>query len=187
MSFIHRKNPLRFCHVSPSVEGSTTSNLWTDNEIQRQEIFLEHMEQHLPNLTEDVLAQYAEEVLLFFWTHSAFFKVVYGKATRAAASFAEYGDSSRPIIQDDKANSVGFVCKTGTARGDDNIHEFVAVGRRQISGVPEDLAEEICPPVILALQIARDQYGISSRVNYAEIGLRAWVRAKPKVTLIALQ
>ena len=145
------------------------------------------MRQHLPNLTEDTLAQYAEEVLIFFWTTSAFFRVIYDKTSGPATSFTEYTDQSRPIVQDRSENNIGFVCKTNFAQDADQLQKFVAIGRRQVVGVPQSLAEDICPPAILALQIERDQYGICSRVNYAEISLKAWMHAKPKVTLVALQ
>ena len=79
------------------------------------------------------------------------------------------------------------MCKTAVARGEDRLQEFVAIGQRQIPSVAEDMADEICPPVILALQIERDQYGISSRVNFAEISLKAWTQANPKRGLVALQ
>lgn len=187
MCFVHRKNPLRFCHVTPTVEEVTTSDTWTDSCIQEQELSFQHVKQHLPNLTEDVLVGYAEEMLLFFWSHSAYFNVVYDKTSRPATSFTEYTDQTRPIVQDVEGNNVGFVCKTGAARSEDELKEFVAVGQRQILGIPESLAEDICPPFILALQIDRDQYGIASRVNYAEIGLKAWMHAEPRVALVALQ
>ena len=145
------------------------------------------MKQHLPNLTEQTLVQYSEESLLFFWAHSAFFRVAYDKTNQPATSFTEYANQTRPIVQDEGGNAVGFVCKTAAARGDKGLQEFVAIGQRQIPGIPEHMAEEICPPVILALQIERDQYGISSRLNYAEIGLKAWVQANPKRGLVALQ
>ena len=145
------------------------------------------MKQHLPNLTEEALVRYGDELLLFFWTRSALFRVAYDKISRPNTSFSDYGDQPRPVVQDKNGNGVGFVCKTGIAGGEDGLQEFVAVGRRQVVGVPETLAEDICPPVILALQIDRDQFGISSRVNYAEINLKAWMHAEPKIALIALQ
>lgn len=145
------------------------------------------MKQYLPNLTEQTLVQYSEESLLFFWAHSAFFRVAYDTRNQPATSFTEYANQTRPIVQDEGGNAVGFVCKTAAARGDKGLQEFVAIGQRQIPGVPEYMAEEICPPVILALQIERDQYGISSRLNYAEIGLKVWVHANPKRGLVALQ
>lgn len=183
--FILRRKPLQFCHVTPRVGGLTTSDLWTDNDIQSQEFSYEHLKQHLPNLTEETLVQYSEESLLFFWAHSAFFMVAYDK-TNQPATFTEYGDQTRPTVQDEGGSAVGFVCKTAAARGDNELQEFVATGPREIPGIPEYLAEEICPPAILALQIERDPYGIASRVNYAEIGLKAWVQANPTRGLVAL-
>lgn len=67
------------------------------------------------------------------------------------------------------------------------MHEFLAVGQRRILGIPESLAEEICPPAILALQIQRDEHGICSRANAAEIDLKAWTRAEPRKVLVVLQ
>ena len=145
------------------------------------------MGQYLPYLTEETLVQYADEVLIFFWACSAFFRVVYDDTDRPATSFAEYANQSRPIVQDENGNGIGFVCKTGTARGKDPLQEFVAIGERQILGIPEDMIEDICPPVILVLQIERDQYGVSSRINCAEINRRAWLHAEPKEILVVLQ
>lgn len=145
------------------------------------------MRQHLPNLTKERLVEHADEVLLFFWARSKFFRVVYDEADRAATSFAEYANQPRPIVQDESGNSVGFVCKTGNARGEDQLQEFVAIGQRQILGIPEEMIEDICPPAILALQIERDQYGISSRINCAEIIRKAWLHAEPKESLVVLQ
>ena len=178
---------MQFCHVTLRDGDLTTSDLWTDREIQRQEVSVEHLKQHLPKITEEILVQYSEEGLLFFWTHAAFFKVAHDKTSQPAISFTEYADQTRPIIQDESGYAVGFVCKTRAVRGEDRLQEFVAIGQRQIIDIPERLAEEICPPVILALQIERDQYGICSRVNYAEIGLKVWMQAKPERTLVALQ
>ena len=187
MCFVYRKNPLRFYHVTPIVKEVTTSDIWTDSDIQEQELSFQQVKQNLPNLIEDVLIEYAEEILLFFWTHLAYFKVVYNKTTRPATSFTEYADQTRLIVQDIDGNDVGFICKTGAAKSEDGLKEFVAVRQRQILEIPESLAENICPPFILALQIDRDQYGIASRVNYAEIGLQAWMHAEPRVALVALQ
>ena len=145
------------------------------------------MKQYLPNLPEKILIQHAEELLLFFWTYSALFRVAHDTMYRPATSFMDYTNQPRPIVQDENGNDVGSVCKIHAARSEDRLQEFVAIGRRQIVGVPESQAEDICPPVILALQIERGQYGISSRVNYAEIGLKAWLHAKPKAALVALQ
>ena len=133
------------------------------------------------------MAQYAEESLLFFWAHLAFFKVTYVKTTQPASSFTEYTYQTRPIVQDEGGNAIGSVCKTATAGGDDSLYEFVAIGHRQILGIPESLAEEICPPVVLALQVERNQHGICSRMNYAEIALKAWMHVEPKRALVALQ
>ena len=145
------------------------------------------MRQHLPYLTEEILAQYADGVLVFFWASSTFLRVVHNDADRPATSFAEYANQPRPTVQDESGNSIGFVCKTGTARGEEQLQEFVAIGKRQILGIPEDMIDDICPPVILVLQIERDQYGISSRINCAEINRKAWLQAEPKETLVVLQ
>ena len=185
--FLHRKDPQRFCHVTPCIGGSTVSDIWTDDDVQRQEVSLAQLKEQLPSLTEEALAQYGEESLLFFWTHSAFFKVAYDETNQPATSFTEYTEQTRPIIEDEDKNRVGSVCRTATARGDHEPQEFVAIGQRQIIGVPESLAEENCPPILLALQIERDQDDICSRVNYAEIGLKAWIGAKPRRTLVALR
>ena len=158
---------MRLCHVAPIVEGLTTSVLWNGDDIQRRKVSLENVRQHLPDLTEEALVQYADEALVFFWARSTFFRVVYDDADRPATSFAEYASQPKPIVQDESGNSIGFVCKTGTARGEDQLQEFLAIGKRQIVGIPEDMIEHICPPVILVLQIERDQYGISSRINCA--------------------
>ena len=178
---------MRLRHVAPVVEGLTTSVLWNGDDIQRRKVSLENVRQHLPYLTEAILLQYADEVLVFFWARSTFFRVVYNDAERPATSFAEYANQSRPTVQDESGNSIGFVCKTGTGRRDDQLQEFVAIGERQILGVPEDMIEDICPPVILVLQIERDKYGISSRINCAEINSKAWMYAEPKETLVVLQ
>ena len=178
---------MRLCHVAPVVEGLTTSVLWNDDDIQRRKVSLDNVRQHLPYLTEDILVQYADEVLVFFWASSTFFKVVYDDADRPATSFAEYANQPRPTVQDESGNSIGFVCKTGSARREDQLQEFVAIGKRQIHGIPEDMVEDICSPVILVLQIERDQYGISSRINCAEINRKAWLHAEPKETLVVLQ
>ena len=82
---------------------------------------------------------------------------------------------------------MGFVCKPGGPGAAYGPQTFIAIGRRQVIGLPEELAEEVCPPVILSLQIERDQYGISSRVNLGEISLKAWTRAEPKKVLVVLQ
>ena len=116
---MHRKRPLHFCHVTPRTERSTRSDLWTDIEIERQQSSLEHLKQQLPSLTEAALAQYAEESLLFFWAHLAFFKVTYVKTTQSqpASSYTEYSCQTRPIVQDGSGNTIGTVCKTATAGG----------------------------------------------------------------------
>ncbi len=90
-------------------------------------------------------------------------------------------------MQDESGNQVGFMCKTGIDGCKTGLQRFVAVGRRQISGIPEDLAEEICPPVVLALQIEMGEYGVCERVNIAEIALKAWEQGKPERDLIALK
>ena len=185
--FIHRKKPLRFHHVTPKPGGLTESDLWTNSDIQREEVAVEQLKEQLPNLTEEALAQWAEEILLFFWTHLASFRVVYAKTSGPASSYAEYAGQIRPVVEDAVGNVIGSVCKTTAAGSDSRFEEFVAIGRRQIGGIPESLAEEICPPAILALQVERDQYGVCSRVNYAEIDLKAWMRGESKRSLIALQ
>lgn len=185
--FIHRNKPLRFCHVTARVGGITASDLWTASEIQEHEVSLQHVQEHLPKLTHEIFDIYAEEQLLFFWTHSVFFRVAYDKRSRPTTSHAEYAGQLRPIIQDKFGNDVGFVYTTFVARSEDRLQGFVALGRRQIVGIPESLAEEICPPVTLALQIERDEYGVSSRVNYADINLKSWMHAEPKVALVALR
>ena len=166
----------------------TTSDLWTDSEIKREEVSVQDLRQHLPNITEELLVQRSEEGLLFFWAHSSFFKIAYDKTRQSSPSGAENTEQNRPLIQDKMGHAVGFVCKPRAARGgDDRLREFVAIGQRQINvDIPETLAEEICPPVILALEIERDQDGMCSRVNYGEIGLKAWMQAEPKRVLHAL-
>lgn len=57
--------------------------------------------------------------------------------------------------------------------------DFVAVGRRAISEVPE------YPATILALQIEWEG-GVALRVNLAEIGEGDWVEAGPVGRLIVL-
>ena len=164
-----------------------TSVLWNGDDIQRRKVSLENVREHLPYLTEEILLQYADEVLVFFWASSTFFRVVCDDADKPATSFAEYANQSRPTVQDESGNSIGFVCKTGTARGEDQLQEFVAIGKRQIHAIPKDMVEDICAPVILVLQIERDQNGISLRINCAEINRQAWLHAEPKETLVVLQ
>ena len=185
--FILRRKPLRFCHVSRCVEGFTKSDLWTDSDVERHSVCLEDMRKHLPDITEQILDLYAEEVLLFFWTYSAFFTVVYHGTSQLATSYTEYAEQPRPIIHDKDGSEVGRICKTAAIRGEVEIQEFVAVGQRQILGLPENMVDDVCPPVILALQIGRNPQGIASRVNYAEISLKAWRRTEPKAVLIALK
>ena len=94
----------------------------------------------------------------FFWAHSACFSFDYDdNSSRATVtSFSGYGEQLKPTVQIETGNNVGFVCKTDLDGCEDGLQEFVAVGRRQMFGIPEDLAEEICPPVILVLQIERN-------------------------------
>ena len=182
--------PLRLEHVAPKDEDkddSTTSDLWTDNDILQQEVTYEHLEQHLPSLTEAFLSRVAEGHLLFFWTWSATFNITFKDAYQPSPSLFEYVSQHRPTIHDQNGDDVGFVCKPGAPGAAYGPQAFVAIGRRQVIGLPEELAEEVCPPVILALQIERDQYGISSRVNLGEISLKAWTRAEPKKVLVVLQ
>ena len=82
---------------------------------------------------------------------------------------------------------MGFVCKPGGPGAAYGPQAFVVIGRRQVLGLCKELAEEVCPPAILALQIERDQYGISSSVNLGEISLKAWTRAEPKKVPVVLQ
>ena len=178
---------MRLCHVASVVEGFTTSVLWNGDDIQWRKVSLENVRQYLPYLTEETLVQYADEVLVFFWARLTFFRVVYDDADRPATTSAEYARQTRLIVQDESENSIGFVCRTDTARGEDQLQEFVVIGERQILGVPEDMIDDICQPVILALQIERDQYGISSRINRAEINRKAWLHVQPKETLVVLQ
>ena len=166
---------------------STASDFWTNVNIRQRDVCLDDVKQALPGLTTDVLAQHAEECLLFFWTNSALFSVVYEESNKPVTSFSEYSEQKRPILQDEVGTPVGFVCKTATAARETQLQEFVAVGRRQINGMPESLADEICPPVTLALQVNRDHLGICSRINYAEINQKAWTHAKPRPVLVALQ
>lgn len=58
-------------------------------------------------------------------------------------------------------------------------HEFVVVGRRAFSEVPD------MPPMVLALQI-RWEKGLAVRVNIAEIDEEAWIRAGPTWRLVAM-
>ena len=76
-------------------------------------------------------------------------------------------------MQDDTGVDVGNVCKVHNSAGETGLKSFVAAGERRINGLPEDTAAEICPPVVLALQIETDECGISSRVNMAEIDMKA--------------
>ena len=145
------------------------------------------MEQHLPSLTEAFLSRVAEGHLLFFWTWSATFNITSKDTYEASPSTIEYANQHRPAIHDQNGDDVGFVCKPGGPGAAYGPQAFVAIGRRQVIGLPEELADEVCPPVILALQIERDQDGISSRVNLGEISLKAWTRAEPKKVLVVLQ
>jgi hypothetical protein len=190
----HRNNPLRFFHVTQRVGGSSKSDLCTDGNIQQQKFSLGQVKQHLPNLTEEALARFPDEHLLFFWTDSAFFTVAQAKNSRPSTSIIDYSSQPRPSVQDNSGNDVGFACKIGyqnrsdfVGSGEDCPKEFVAVGRRQVPGIPEILGEEICPPRVLTLQIERDEYGVSVGVKFAEIDLKTWINAEPKVTLIALR
>jgi len=58
--------------------------------------------------------------------------------------------------------------------------EFVAVGRRAITEMPD------LPAVVLALQI-RWENGVALRVNMGEIAEEAWIGAGPVWRLVALR
>lgn len=64
----------------------------------------------------------------------------------------------------------------------DGLHEFVMVARREIEGMPE----EISPVMVIALTISRDENGIATRMDRAEIRRVAWEAAGPKRELITL-
>lgn len=179
---------MRLLHVTATVEGAKESELWSDGELQRQEVTLEHIKQHLSILTEEILARYADDYLLFFWAYSTFFKVMHQTHNRRLQS-GEYSETRWSLVLDEKENIVGNLCRTyqqhwKSRAGKDGgrPQEFIAVGRRRVLQLPEDIA----PTVILALQIERDEDGIASRVSMAEIHEKAWINAEPKKMLVAL-
>ena len=171
--------------MAPTTGGFTTSDLWTKFDIHKQKVSLRHLKEHLPEISEDILGQYPDNYLLFFWAQATRFRVVRCDTSEQGASFREYAERTRPKIQSESGENIGTIYgfDNGPKSQGNNLQEFISVGRRHI----RDMPEEMCPPVILALQIERGRYNICSRANFAEIKLSAWKDAKPNTVLIALQ
>lgn len=182
-------------HVSAESDDEDvhSSGLYTTMYIQEQQVTFQDAQEHIPTLTEPILAAYAWEELLFFWTTTASFTVTHSIRPKATQGFLEYHAESRPRVLDEDGNEVGRTCKLGQHKTadaffKDEIHtaEFLAIGRREMPPVPEEFQDEIGPPMVLALQVERNDAGIYSRVNFAEIRESVWERVRSDAKLVAL-
>lgn len=181
--FVHFSNPLRFEEVSSAIRGSTIDGLRCEADIDVHSVSLSHMQEYLPQLTPELLAQHPDEHIIFFMTHSARFSISY--QTTARVNFTDYWSSTWPIIKDSTDTGVGNMCRMSfesVGAGDSSDVELIEVGRKQDPNIPE----EILPPMVIVLHINRDSSGLATRVNIGEVELKAWEAADPSPCLVAL-
>jgi hypothetical protein len=146
------------------------------------------VENHLPELTSELLSSYPDEYLLFFWADAARFLVrPPDQFTFTDHQFVSDNVlNSRPTVHNAAGILVGTACRlkgehwdSATEGFNEQWYDFVAVSRRAVREIPE------FPATIIALQI--EWIGsIASRVNIAEISEEAWEAAGPVRSLIAL-
>ena len=161
------------------------SLLFSKDFIHGHEITFADVQEHLPRLTPELLAEYPAEHMLFFRTRSARFKISRGTVRHATNEDRPNGAFQSfyiPGIQDQAGYEVGKMCKTYYA-GQDSYVELIEVGRREDPSLPV----EIMPPQVLVLQISRDENDLASRVNIGELTLDAWETACPTACLLALR
>jgi rhodanese-related sulfurtransferase len=149
--YTHRSNPLNFVlvHQLGKVQNHTYHHV--DSTVRISDI-----EVNLPDLTASALAAFANEYLLFFWADCTRFFVQPPDPTTFTEHKSVYDnvDDSRSVVYDATGNQVGIACRllrehwTSDEGGfTHQWYDFVAIGRREISEIPN------YPAVILALQV----------------------------------